>query len=1181
MKRLLLVIASLAALSVYSREFKIDFSEAFAEKATKTFALKIDDIEGGEEFEAYFETDLPADVHWFGAYLRKGADRFACHQLKHLPRAYWGARKTDREGVTRVFFKGKAGRRGGIDLLFDCVYSPNPVPPSLEDIRALGKKPHPRLMIPSTEIFGRIRKAAETDEIIAATLDHLKKFADWTLTQKPYGFQLDGRRMWTQAVTARVFALAQGWKIFGDRRYLDRLELELRDAAAYPNWNESHFIDTGLMAVNFAVAYDWLYDDWSEEMRDILADALIRHALKKAEPDAFWIHNGNNWSQVCHAGMAMGSIAVAERCPELAQRLIGDAVTTFHETLEAYAPNGGYPEGVGYWNLATMYSILTIESFKSAFGTDFGLESEPGFKESGDLVELMTGPTGKMYGHSDSGETRHPHASLWWFAKTFSRGDLVSGFEREVTLKAMKETPVDRTVAGSGHYCEFCFMPLIWMVDVPKAEESKIPNAWFSGGSVPVAIQATDRSDPDCFWAGIKGGCANFSHAHADQSSFVFEALGTRWAEDIGGENYGLGEKKWGMEFWNNATLDAPRWKYFRLGPQGHNLVTVNAQNPDFMAYTPIKRFEDRGNGESTLVVDTSSLYPIAKGGATRTAEMHARPDRWVLTDEFKGVDKGTEFVWRMNTYAEVTIEGKTASLERDGKKLELVASEGEWSVFNPDFTDQTPAPGLRQLQLKVAAESENVSYSVEFRAAGGNAFFGAIEGAFAYVIALGASVMMPVIFTLLGLCIGIGFKNSIKSGLKVGVGFVGLGVITALLTSNLGPALRGMVEIYDLKLAFFDLGWPAAAAVAYSCAVGAFIIPVCLGVNIVMLLAGVTRTVNIDLWNYWHFAFLGAMVFFATGSLGWAFYAAIVLYVITLCMADFTAKGFQSYYKDMDGISIPQPFCQSFTPFAVAVGWLYDRIPGINRFDVDAEGLKQKFGLLGEPLFLGVIIGCTIGALRCESLSALADGIPGILSLGVIMGAVMELIPRITGLFIEGLKPISEATRSLIERKFNGAKGLSIGMSPALVIGHPTTLVVSILLIPVILFLSVVLPGNKFLPLASLAGMFYLFPCVLPVTKGNVVKTFVIGLVALVCGLYFVTDLTPAFSKAIEAAGCEGITVPEGFEGGAALDFASAIWCWSIYHLTVTLKWAGAVGAGLLALGMCAVNFERIRKAK
>jgi PTS system galactitol-specific IIC component len=453
----------------------------------------------------------------------------------------------------------------------------------------------------------------------------------------------------------------------------------------------------------------------------------------------------------------------------------------------------------------------------------------------------------------------------------------------------------------------------------------------------------------------------------------------------------------------------------------------------------------------------------------------------------------------------------------------------------------------------------------------------------FAYVIGLGASVMMPVIFTILGTLIGIKFSKALKSGLLVGVGFVGLGVVTALLTSNLGPALKGMVAIYDLKLAYFDLGWPAAAAVAYSTAVGAFIIPVCLGVNLIMLVTGTTRTVNIDLWNYWHFAFIGAMVFFVTDSLAWAFYASIMLYIMTLCMADFTANGFQKYYSGVEGVSIPQPFCQSFTPFAVVIGWLLDRIPGFEKLNVDAEGLKKKFGLLGDPLFLGVIIGCGIGTLQCDSLDKFIDSIPKILALGVTMGAVMELIPRITSLFIEGLKPIQEATRDLISNKFKGAKGLSIGMSPALVIGHPTTLVVSILLIPVILFLSVFLPGNKFLPLASLAGMFYLFPCVLPITKGNVLKTFIIGLVALVVGLYFVTNLTPAFSQAVaEAAKTNpGIAVPEGFEGGAALDFASALGCFVTYHLTVSLKW---VGAGLLAIitfAMMAINFVRIRKAR
>lgn len=454
------------------------------------------------------------------------------------------------------------------------------------------------------------------------------------------------------------------------------------------------------------------------------------------------------------------------------------------------------------------------------------------------------------------------------------------------------------------------------------------------------------------------------------------------------------------------------------------------------------------------------------------------------------------------------------------------------------------------------------------------------MEEVFKYIIGLGAAVMMPVIFTILGLCIGIKFGDALKSGLKVGVGFVGLSVITALLTSSLGPALNSVVGIYDLSLQVFDMGWPAAAAVAYNTAVGAFIIPVCLGVNLLMLATKTTRTVNIDLWNYWHFAFIGAVVYFASDSILWGFFAAIVCYVLTLVIADLSAAKFQKFYEGMDGISIPQPFCAGFVPFAIVVNKALDKIPGFSKLDIDAEGLKKKFGVMGEPLLLGVLVGIGIGCLTCTSWAEIMDKIPYILGLGIKVGAVMELIPRVTVLFIEGLRPISDAARSLIARKFNGAESLSIGMSPALVIGHPTTLVVSLLLIPVTLVIAVILPGNQFLPLASLAGMFYLFPLVLPYTKGNVVKTFVVGLVSIVFGLLFVTQLAPYFTLAAQdvyaATGDAAVAIPEGFSGGS-LDFAASPFSWLIFQLMNSWKLIGAGILVILTLGAAIYNRTRI----
>ena len=453
------------------------------------------------------------------------------------------------------------------------------------------------------------------------------------------------------------------------------------------------------------------------------------------------------------------------------------------------------------------------------------------------------------------------------------------------------------------------------------------------------------------------------------------------------------------------------------------------------------------------------------------------------------------------------------------------------------------------------------------------------MEQVFSYIISLGASVMMPILFTIIGLCIGMKFGKALKSGLYVGVGFVGLGIVTALLTNNFGAPLSEISSLYDLQLGVFDMGWPAAAAVAYNTAVGALIIPICLGVNFLMLITKTTRTVNIDLWNYWHFAFIGAVTYFVMGeSLAWGYFAAIVCYINTLVMADLTASKFQGYYEGMEGISIPQPFVQSFTPFAMLAGKALDLIPGFSKLDIDAEGLKKKFGVLGEPLVLGVIVGALIGAL------AQLD-IKKILFLGVTMGAVMELIPRITRLFIDGLMPISEKTQEVVKNSklFNSKfkiKKIYIGMSPALVIGHPTTLVVSLLLIPVTLGIAVVLPGNQFLPLASLAGLFYVFVMVLPYTKGNVVKTFIVGLIALVVGLYFVTDMAPAFTQAahtvFEQTGDNAAKIPEGFEAGS-LDFASSLFGWVIYKCVNNLQWIGVAVLTAFTLGMMYYNRRSI----
>ena len=440
--------------------------------------------------------------------------------------------------------------------------------------------------------------------------------------------------------------------------------------------------------------------------------------------------------------------------------------------------------------------------------------------------------------------------------------------------------------------------------------------------------------------------------------------------------------------------------------------------------------------------------------------------------------------------------------------------------------------------------------------------------GVINYIMSLGASVMMPIIFLIFGICLGMGVGKSLKAGLSVGVGFVGLNVITQLLSDNIGPAVNAMVKIYNLNLHSLDIGWPAASAVAFGTQVGAIIIPLGLLINVIMLLTQTTKTLDVDLWNYWHFAFIGSIVSIATHSFILGLIASIVTIAITLVGADRSQHRLQRFYgKDLDGISIPQAFCVSFIPFAIIVNWICERIPGLNKVDFDAEKMSKRFGILGDPMFLGVIVGIIIGLLAHYSIAK-------VLQLGIILSAVMVLIPRITKLFIEVLAPISQRAQDIISKHFKG-KSFNIGMTPALVIGHPTTLFCSLLLIPIILFLAVIIPGNQFLPLASLSGLIYIFPLVLPYTKGNVLRTFLTGLISMVFGVLSATMLAGIFTTAVKIV--HQSFIPAGTSSVASIDFAASPLAWVVYELTANTTVIGVAVIIIITFGLMLWNRKHI----
>ena len=422
----------------------------------------------------------------------------------------------------------------------------------------------------------------------------------------------------------------------------------------------------------------------------------------------------------------------------------------------------------------------------------------------------------------------------------------------------------------------------------------------------------------------------------------------------------------------------------------------------------------------------------------------------------------------------------------------------------------------------------------------------------------------MPIVLTILGVLFGAGFGKSLKAGLTVGVGFIGLNlVINQLMGTDLAAGVTAMVERFGLELSILDVGWPAASAIAMGSIVGTIIIPLGLLVNIVMLLTNTTQTADVDIWNYWHFAFTGALVAIVTDNVAFGIAAAIINEVIVLIVGDVTAPLVEKSLG-LPGVSIPHGLAGAYAPIAYAVNWIIDRVPYLNKIDINVRTMQKKFGVFGEPILLGSIIGLLIGLLAGYGLlpATAADGstTPSVLSIAVLMGAVMVLIPKMAALLMEGLMPVSDAASAFIQKRFQNRGKIYIGLDAAVGTGHPVTLTMSLILVPVSIFLAFVLPGNKMVPLADLAVIPYMLVLVTPIVHENGFRGLLTGIVVLAIGFYIATDLSPLITSAAANV---------GFDMGGAAAISSI--CDGANPLTwIITRSAGVLGP--LGLGICAV---------
>ncbi len=449
----------------------------------------------------------------------------------------------------------------------------------------------------------------------------------------------------------------------------------------------------------------------------------------------------------------------------------------------------------------------------------------------------------------------------------------------------------------------------------------------------------------------------------------------------------------------------------------------------------------------------------------------------------------------------------------------------------------------------------------------------------FSGLSSLGVSVVMPIVLTIIGMAFGAGFGKSLKAGLTVGIGFIGLNlVINQLMGTDLAGAVTAMVHRFGLSLSVMDVGWPAASAIAMGSIVGTIIIPLSLLVNVVMLLTNTTQTADVDIWNYWHFAFTGALVAIVTGNVAFGIAAAVINEVIVLIIGDVTAPMVEKSLG-LPGVSIPHGFSGAYAPIAFAMDWIIDKIPGLNKVDINVESLQKRFGVFGDPVLLGSIIGLVIGVLAgygfLPAVGADGKATPSFLATAVSMGAVMVLIPKMAALLMEGLLPISDAASAFIQKHFQSRGKIYIGLDSAVGTGHPVTLTMALILVPFAILLAFILPGNKVMPLVDLACIPYMLVLVTPIVRQNGFRGILTGIVVLAVGLYIATDLAPLITTAAASVNFD-------MNGAAAIssicDGANPL-TWVIVRLGAL---GGGIGLAIPAVGALALAFwNRMRILK
>ena len=571
-----------------------------------------------------------------------------------------------------------------------------PAPPpaiKLTGILTSLQQAHPRLLLTDTRLQ-ELKSLSFSDTKLKKYADDVVALADKDLTKAVIEHILIGPRLLDKSreCLSRVYNLAFAYRWTGNEKYLNGAISNMKTVCAFADWNPSHFLDVGEMTHAVAIGYDWLYNKMDLQTRDYIKSRLILLGLNEGTKayvaNAWWFKSEFNWNQVCNSGLAIGALAVAETDPAISLSLLNNALTGLPFALKSYGPDGVWSEGPGYWEYATDYTVYGLASLKSALGDDFGLTKFPGMNLTGYFPIYSAGPTGYLLNYADAGEKSKLGApdTEMWLAGTYNNNhfsDFVHGQLATSTANVFD---------------------VIWYRPYANSAAQRDLDKYFDG-SVQLWFSRGSWTDNTCLWTGIKAGYNKVNHAHLDLGNFEMDALGVRWARDLGSDDYNLPDY-----------FGALRYTYYRLESVSHNVPLLNGLNQREDATSKFIKHAE-AVPEPYSILDFTEAYKDFASSVQRGMKVVDGRKSILIQDEFV-LAKSAAISWGMTTDANIQlINNKEAELTLSGKKMTARILSPANAVFSIESAQQ-PAPqktnaGVSRLLAKIPAATGSVTVTI------------------------------------------------------------------------------------------------------------------------------------------------------------------------------------------------------------------------------------------------------------------------------------------------------------------------------------------------------------------------------------------------------------------------------------------------------------------------------------